>query len=86
MTFVPTGENLFDDSEFLIKIFLEAIREQHNIFQVLKGKNCQFKIPCPVKIPQELRENQDILWQRKTKRICHQIHTKNSSLNKKKNF
>lgn len=47
--------------DFSSEILLAAVREEDNIFPLLKGKNFQSGILYPMKILQEIKENQDIL-------------------------
>lgn len=54
MTFYLQGKIYLNDSGFLIEIFLEAIKEQHNIFQALKEKSCQSRI-CTHKNSSEMK-------------------------------
>lgn len=62
---------------------MEARRKRHNIFQVLKEKNCQPRILFPVKIFKSEGEIKTLRCRRK-KKICHPEMAKERSLNRKK--
>lgn len=71
MTFYLQGKIYLNDSGFLIEIFLEAIKEQHNIFQALKEKSCQSRI-CTHKNSSEMKGKIKTFSDKTKKKPCHQ--------------
>ena len=65
-----TGAKAIQITIDFISEIREAMRNWHNIFQVLKGKNCQPQIQYPVKFLLEMKGNQDKI--KTTKKICCQ--------------
>lgn len=54
-----TGVKTIQITMDFISEIREAMRNWHNIFQVLKGKNCQPQIQYPVKFLLGMKGNQD---------------------------
>lgn len=82
MTPYPYGKSNSNNSRFTIRNH-GGQKKRHNIFQVLKEKNCQPRILFPVKIFKSEGEIK-ILRCRRTKKMCHPEMAKGRSLNRKK--